>query len=64
MYLERFFEWIFVDLRRFDLCEVVFDVDEVSVGNDRDSEFLVVFKEGVAKERCGNVPGCCELHKI
>ena len=43
MDFELLFEWVLVDLSRFDLSKVVFDVDEVAIGEDRDEEFGVVF---------------------
>ena len=48
--LNRFYEGIVVNLRRFDLGEVVLDVDEVFIGNDRDYDFFTFFKECMACE--------------
>ena len=50
MNLKWFFEGIFVDLGRFDLCKVIFDVDEIFVRDYRDHELLIILKEGVAHE--------------
>ena len=50
MYFKVLFEWVFVDLNRFDLCKVVLDVDEIFVADDGNEELLIVFEEGVAAE--------------
>ena len=50
MYFKVPFEWVFVDLNRFDLCKVVLDVDEIFVADDGNEELLIVFEEGVAAE--------------
>jgi hypothetical protein len=51
------FEGIAVGLYGFDLCEVVLDIDEVFVGDDRQQELFVVGQEGVAE-------GCCGLEGV
>lgn len=48
--LERLLEGVLVDLGGLDLREVVLDVDEVAVRDDRDRELLPVLQEGVAHE--------------
>ena len=63
MDLEWFFEGVFVDLGRFDFREVVFDVDEILVGDDGDEELLVVLQEGVHHEGVGHRLGSPILHR-
>lgn len=50
MYFKIPLEWIFIHLNRFDLSEVVLDVDEIFVADDGNEELLIVLKEGVAAE--------------
>ena len=62
MNFKWFFEGIFVNLGRFDLSKVIFDVDEVLVRNYRDHELLIILKESVAHKGTSEFSLRCRLH--